>query len=84
MSTKIELQSLVSFWGLHSEYLPELKRFAAPSATEDDQNQVRVVALSALGEYARSTKDLDVIRLLVGIFDDVAKTNICATWRSTP
>lgn len=65
----IALRSLTSYWGWHAQYLDELLAFAL-GVDWDDDNAVRVIAISQLGEYARQTRDPALIRFLVAIVDD--------------
>ncbi|MGF1660858.1 MAG: hypothetical protein ACFCVG_00050 [Kineosporiaceae bacterium] len=75
MITSIALRSLTAYWGLHSDYLDDLTTFAR-GVDWDDEDDVRIIALSQLGEYAREVHDIHVIRLLVEILDKEAEDEL--------
>lgn len=66
MLAAIALKTLCSYWGLTSQYLPTVLRFAKGVAW-DNEDEVRLVAIGVIGEYLRSANDREALQLLIDI-----------------
>ncbi len=68
MLARIALQVLTKDWGLAGKYRSFLHRFAR-GVPWDGDNDVRAVALSALGEHMRANPDPEGMGVLLSIFE---------------
>lgn len=69
MLARIALTVLVGEWGLGAAYRDELRAFAR-GVDWDDEDDVRLVALSATGELVRTTGDHELLSDLLAIAAD--------------
>ena len=60
------LRTLVSYWDLMKDYLREIKLFVRGVDWDDDD--VRIVAVSAAGRYLTGYQDKELLKLLIDIF----------------
>jgi hypothetical protein len=71
MLARLALQILGGFWGETERYLVTMIEFARGVAW-DNEDWVRLIALSLLGEHARHFRDVKAIAVLLEVFDDEA------------
>ena len=64
--SSMALRTLVSYWDLMEDYLREIKLFVRGVDWDDDD--VRIVAVSAAGRYLTGYQDKELLKLLIDIF----------------
>lgn len=69
MLAKLALQILCGFWGDTDRYRDYVLKFLK-GVEWDDDDDCRLIAISAAGEYLRKTADPDLLRELLRIFYD--------------
>jgi len=69
MIARLALQILCSFWGETGRYLEEVLQFIQ-WVPWDDEEYIRLVAISAAGEYLRVHTEPRVLRALIRIFEN--------------
>jgi hypothetical protein len=69
MLARLALQILGGFWGETQRYLPTMLEFAGGVAW-DNEDWVRSIAVSLLGEHARHYGDVRAVSTLLHVFED--------------
>jgi hypothetical protein len=69
MLTRLALQILCDYWSLATNYTDKLKLFGMGTPC-DPHDEVRLMALSCIGELCRTQSSDDLLALLIGVFDN--------------
>lgn len=69
MISLIALKTLCDYWSFTEDYLSELLNFVH-GVEWDEENDVRNVAISTLGEHLRQHPDNKLLQLLIDIFEN--------------
>ena len=75
MVSKIALQVLCSYWGDTKDYIQEIKDFAKGVDWDFDED-VRMLAISEMGEQVRGTRDKQLLKILIQIFENPQENEI--------
>jgi hypothetical protein len=75
MLTRLAVQVLCNYWGLADKYIGVVAQFCKGSDWDSDED-VRLVAISATGEYLRGKQDPAYLSLLLDTYDSDAD-DIC-------
>lgn len=73
MLAQIALQTLCLFWGKSRTYRDHVERFALGNAWDEDED-VRLLAITIVGEMLREEFDASLLQLLMRIFSDVRQS----------
>ena len=75
MISRLALQILCNFWDYTLDYLNEIKKFI-DKVEWDQENDIRLMAISCAGEYCRSSMNKELLQLLIRICDDPSEDSI--------
>lgn len=69
MISKIALQTLCNFWDFTEEYLDDVKSFVRGVDWDEDED-VRMIAISAAGQFLKTSFDKELLQLLINVFEN--------------
>ncbi|MEW6363200.1 MAG: hypothetical protein AB1714_01025 [Acidobacteriota bacterium] len=75
MLVRLALQILCHFWGKTEKYLATVKEYLH-GAPWDEDDDVKLMAISITGEYLRKKPEADLLRRLLHLFRDAAEERI--------
>jgi hypothetical protein len=73
MVARLALLVLCGYWGLASDYKTDLEAFVRKVAWDEDDD-VRLLAISIVGKLLADQDDCRLLRLIVGIFNDQSES----------